>query len=122
MQQKKVSTFSVLDASELNIKPAYRPSTQESTFVPTSASNDISLPKDNNTIFAALMKKGIKPQVAIKPEKAMPKEEKKVGPAEAKLKSLMGRKEPTIDVSGPKVTFKKKETKHKEEEEEEIAE
>ena len=36
------------------------------------------------------MRKGLKPEVAIKPEVVLVKEEKKVGPAEAKLKNLMG--------------------------------
>ena len=57
------------------------------------------------------MKKGLKPQAAIKPEKALPKDEKKVGPAQAKLKSMMNKKEPIMETSGPKVSFKRKESK-----------
>ena len=51
--------------------------------------------------------------MAVQPEKAMLKETKKVGPAEAKLKSLMRRDQP-IDVSGSKVSFKKKEVQIRE--------
>ena len=59
------------------------------------------------------MKKGVKPQVAVQPEKAMMKETKKMGPAEAKLKSMMKR-EPIIDVSVSKPSFKKKEVQIRE--------
>jgi hypothetical protein len=48
------------------------------------------------------MKKGIKPQVIIQPERIMPKEERKIGPAESKLKSMMKKDSPiSIDLRSP---------------------
>jgi hypothetical protein len=38
-----------------------------------------------------MLRKGVKPEVAIRPDVIMPKEEKAVGPAESKLKALMGK-------------------------------
>lgn len=38
-----------------------------------------------------MLRKGLKPEVVIKPDAIIPKEEKLVGPAESKLKALMGK-------------------------------
>ena len=38
-----------------------------------------------------MLRKGLKPEIVIKPDTIIPKEEKVIGPAESKLKVLMGK-------------------------------
>lgn len=73
--------------SGINIKPAYKSNNYFE--VPQVEYAKPTAEKDCNTILSAMMRKGLKPEVVVKPEVLVPKEEKKVGPAEAKLKALM---------------------------------
>jgi hypothetical protein len=55
------------------------------------------------------MRKGIKPQTAIQPEKVFTKEERKVGPAENRLKAMMNRSNsPSIEINAPKSQVKRR--------------
>jgi len=82
----------MIDASNLKITPAYKkdePVDPNSYFANL---NTFGFEKDSNTILAAILKKGLKPEVVVQPNILAPKDDKKIGPAEAKLRTLMAKK------------------------------
>jgi hypothetical protein len=84
--------MTVIDVSELNIKPAFKKNEESyTTIIPQKNSDGPVVEKDKNSILSAMLRKGLKPEVVIKPDAIIPKEEKVVGPAESKLKALMGK-------------------------------
>jgi hypothetical protein len=57
----------VIDVSDLNIKPAFKKNDDDSTASFTFKTTEV-FEKDKNSILSALLRKGAKPEVVIKPE------------------------------------------------------
>ena len=59
----------IIDISDLNIKPAFKKSDDDSTASFSFKTTEASIfEKDKNSILSALIRKGAKPEVVIKPE------------------------------------------------------